>query len=71
MVVDEPEFLNICFWYDHPISQHAIKLFYFLRYVPPSMRNLDPREKLGRLEKVAPKIKARMMQRGTTMVRME
>lgn len=37
-------------------------------YIPPSMRNMDPEEKTSRLEKVAPKIKARMMQRGTTMV---
>ena len=51
MVVDEPLFLNICFW-----------------YVPPSIRKMDAREKMARLEKVAPKIKARMMQKGTTMV---
>uniref|UniRef100_A0A183C478 Glutamate decarboxylase 1 n=1 Tax=Globodera pallida TaxID=36090 RepID=A0A183C478_GLOPA len=52
MVVDDPEFLNICFW-----------------YVPPSMRReMDHKEKMARLEKIAPKIKARMMERGTTMV---
>ncbi|KAI6235473.1 Glutamate decarboxylase 1 [Aphelenchoides besseyi] len=37
-------------------------------YVPPSLRHLDPKEKNARLEKIAPKIKARMMERGTTMV---
>ncbi|KAL3087962.1 hypothetical protein niasHT_022036 [Heterodera trifolii] len=52
MVLDEPEFLNICFW-----------------YIPPSLRKeTDNKEKMARLEKVAPKIKARMMERGTTMV---
>uniref|UniRef100_A0A1I7ZXJ5 Glutamate decarboxylase 1 n=1 Tax=Steinernema glaseri TaxID=37863 RepID=A0A1I7ZXJ5_9BILA len=51
LVVDPPEFLNICFW-----------------YVPPSLRHLDTAEKNARLEKIAPKIKAKMMERGTTMV---
>ncbi|KAK0418211.1 hypothetical protein QR680_013435 [Steinernema hermaphroditum] len=51
LVVDPPEFLNICFW-----------------YVPPSLRHLDEAEKKARLEKIAPKIKAKMMERGTTMV---
>jgi len=51
MVVETPEFLNICFW-----------------YVPPSLRDLNPVEKKARLEKIAPKIKAKMMERGTTMV---
>ncbi|WKX99089.1 hypothetical protein Q1695_014177 [Nippostrongylus brasiliensis] len=51
LVVDPPEFLNICFW-----------------YVPSNLRKLDPAEKKARLEKIAPKIKARMMERGTTMV---
>uniref|UniRef100_A0A915JTU2 Glutamate decarboxylase n=1 Tax=Romanomermis culicivorax TaxID=13658 RepID=A0A915JTU2_ROMCU len=51
MVMDNPQFLNICFW-----------------YVPPSLRNLDPEEKKARLEKIAPKIKAKMMSEGTTMV---
>ncbi|KAI6216733.1 Glutamate decarboxylase 1 [Aphelenchoides fujianensis] len=37
-------------------------------YVPPSLRHLDLKEKNARLEKIAPKIKARMMERGTTMV---
>ncbi|XGW17703.1 hypothetical protein V3C99_002357 [Haemonchus contortus] len=51
LVVDPPEFLNICFW-----------------YVPSNLRGLDPAEKKARLEKIAPKIKAKMMERGTTMV---
>uniref|UniRef100_A0A914UT29 Glutamate decarboxylase n=1 Tax=Plectus sambesii TaxID=2011161 RepID=A0A914UT29_9BILA len=51
MVVEDPEYLNICFW-----------------YVPPSLRGFDPAEKKARLEKIAPKIKAKMMERGTTMV---
>ncbi|EYC27438.1 hypothetical protein Y032_0009g724 [Ancylostoma ceylanicum] len=51
MVVDSPEFLNICFW-----------------YIPSKLRKLDPAEKKARLEKIAPKIKAKMMERGTTMV---
>ncbi|VDM24706.1 unnamed protein product [Toxocara canis] len=51
LVIDPPEFLNICFW-----------------YVPPSIRHLDAAEKNARLEKIAPKIKAKMMERGTTMV---
>ncbi|KAK5966322.1 hypothetical protein GCK32_006366 [Trichostrongylus colubriformis] len=51
LVVDPPEFLNVCFW-----------------YIPSNLRGLDPAEKKARLEKIAPKIKARMMERGTTMV---
>ncbi|VDN51863.1 unnamed protein product [Dracunculus medinensis] len=51
LVIDPPEFLNICFW-----------------YIPPSLRTLNPVEKKARLEKIAPKIKAKMMERGTTMV---
>ncbi|MFH4973820.1 hypothetical protein AB6A40_000529 [Gnathostoma spinigerum] len=51
LVVDPPEFLNICFW-----------------YIPPRIRHLDKEEKMRRLEKIAPKIKAKMMERGTTMV---
>jgi len=51
MIIEQPEFLNICFW-----------------YIPPSIRHLEPAEKNARLEKIAPKIKAKMMQRGTTMV---
>ncbi|KAI1695530.1 pyridoxal-dependent decarboxylase conserved domain-containing protein [Ditylenchus destructor] len=51
MVIAQPEFLNICFW-----------------YVPPSLRHLDPKEKAAGLDKIAPKIKLKMMERGTTMV---
>ncbi|KAM3724665.1 Glutamate decarboxylase [Dirofilaria immitis] len=51
LVVDPPEFLNICFW-----------------YIPPSLRNMEKAERNARLEKIAPKIKAKMMERGTTMV---
>jgi glutamate decarboxylase len=32
------------------------------------MRSIDLREKMSRLEKIAPKIKAQMMERGTAMV---
>uniref|UniRef100_A0A7E5A0A1 Glutamate decarboxylase 1 n=1 Tax=Panagrellus redivivus TaxID=6233 RepID=A0A7E5A0A1_PANRE len=51
VIIEKPEYLNICFW-----------------YVPPSIRHLDEKEKYARLEKIAPKIKAKMMERGTTMV---
>ncbi|CAO4368404.1 unnamed protein product [Caenorhabditis nigoni] len=51
LIIENPEFLNICFW-----------------YVPAKIRNLEPAEIKARLEKIAPKIKAGMMQRGTTMV---
>jgi len=37
-------------------------------YVPPSLRQLDESEKMARLDKIAPKIKGRMMQSGTVMV---
>lgn len=37
-------------------------------YVPSKIRSLEPAEMRARLEKIAPKIKAGMMQRGTTMV---
>ncbi|CAD6199893.1 unnamed protein product [Caenorhabditis auriculariae] len=37
-------------------------------YVPSKIRNLDAAERTARLEKIAPKIKAEMMVRGTTMV---
>uniref|UniRef100_A0AAY4AYB3 Glutamate decarboxylase 1 n=1 Tax=Denticeps clupeoides TaxID=299321 RepID=A0AAY4AYB3_9TELE len=48
----EPQHTNICFW-----------------YVPPSLRGLrDVEERRQRLHKVAPKIKAMMMESGTTMV---
>ncbi|GMR43639.1 hypothetical protein PMAYCL1PPCAC_13834, partial [Pristionchus mayeri] len=51
LVVDPPEFLNVCFW-----------------YIPSSIRGFDEKEKMARLEKIAPKIKAKMMEKGTTMV---
>lgn len=53
MVFDEePQHTNVCFW-----------------YLPPSLRGLpDGEEKRERLHKVAPKIKAMMMESGTTMV---
>ncbi|KAF8359513.1 unc-25 [Pristionchus pacificus] len=51
LVVDPPEFLNVCFW-----------------YIPQSIRGFDEKEKMARLEKIAPKIKAKMMEKGTTMV---
>uniref|UniRef100_A0A674P5Y8 Glutamate decarboxylase 1 n=1 Tax=Takifugu rubripes TaxID=31033 RepID=A0A674P5Y8_TAKRU len=48
----EPQHTNVCFW-----------------YLPPSLRNLpDGKERRERLHKVAPKIKALMMESGTTMV---
>ncbi|XP_013856797.1 glutamate decarboxylase 1 [Austrofundulus limnaeus] len=48
----EPEHTNVCFW-----------------YIPPSLRHLpDGEERRERLHKVAPKIKAMMMEAGTTMV---
>uniref|UniRef100_A0A672T699 Glutamate decarboxylase 1 n=1 Tax=Sinocyclocheilus grahami TaxID=75366 RepID=A0A672T699_SINGR len=47
-----PQHTNVCFW-----------------YIPPSLRLLpDGEEKRQRLHKVAPKIKAMMMECGTTMV---
>ncbi|XP_075963905.1 glutamate decarboxylase 1 isoform X4 [Anarhichas minor] len=53
MVFDgEPQHTNVCFW-----------------YIPPSLRGLpDGDERRERLHKVAPKIKAMMMESGTTMV---
>ncbi|TMS06396.1 Glutamate decarboxylase 1 [Larimichthys crocea] len=48
----EPQHTNVCFW-----------------YFPPSLRGLpDGEERRERLHKVAPKIKALMMESGTTMV---
>uniref|UniRef100_A0A672J3M7 Glutamate decarboxylase 1 n=1 Tax=Salarias fasciatus TaxID=181472 RepID=A0A672J3M7_SALFA len=48
----EPQHTNVCFW-----------------YIPPSLRGLpDGAERRERLHKVAPKIKAMMMESGTTMV---
>uniref|UniRef100_A0A8C5CR97 Glutamate decarboxylase 2 n=1 Tax=Gadus morhua TaxID=8049 RepID=A0A8C5CR97_GADMO len=48
----QPQHTNVCFW-----------------YLPPGMRHIvDKEEKNKRLHKVAPVIKARMMEYGTTMV---
>ncbi|TRY99848.1 hypothetical protein DNTS_021946 [Danionella cerebrum] len=48
----EPQHTNVCFW-----------------YIPPSLRLLpDGEERKQRLHKIAPKIKAQMMECGTTMV---
>uniref|UniRef100_A0A670YGF7 Glutamate decarboxylase 2 n=1 Tax=Pseudonaja textilis TaxID=8673 RepID=A0A670YGF7_PSETE len=50
--LEMPQHTNVCFW-----------------YVPPSLRNTeDNEERMNRLSKVAPVIKARMMEYGTTMV---
>ena len=52
-----PEYTNVCFW-----------------YFPPKMRNLYPftppvdHSVAARLSKVAPLIKARMLEKGSTMV---
>ncbi|XP_034147352.1 glutamate decarboxylase 1 isoform X2 [Esox lucius] len=48
-----PQHTNVCFW-----------------YIPPSLRGMDPnsQEYREKLHKVAPKIKALMMESGTTMV---
>ncbi|KAF4788489.1 Glutamate decarboxylase 2 [Turdus rufiventris] len=47
-----PQHTNVCFW-----------------YIPPSLRGMeDSEERTSRLMKVAPVIKARMMEYGTTMV---
>uniref|UniRef100_A0A674IHS5 Glutamate decarboxylase 2 n=1 Tax=Terrapene triunguis TaxID=2587831 RepID=A0A674IHS5_9SAUR len=53
MVFDgKPQHTNVCFW-----------------YVPPSLRSMeDNEERMNCLLKVAPVIKARMMEYGTTMV---
>uniref|UniRef100_A0A8C7GP57 Glutamate decarboxylase 1 n=1 Tax=Oncorhynchus kisutch TaxID=8019 RepID=A0A8C7GP57_ONCKI len=53
MVFDgEPQHTNVCFW-----------------YLPPGIRDMpDGQEKREKLHKVAPKIKALMMESGTTMV---
>uniref|UniRef100_A0A8C5WYG2 Glutamate decarboxylase n=1 Tax=Laticauda laticaudata TaxID=8630 RepID=A0A8C5WYG2_LATLA len=48
----EPEFSNVCFW-----------------YIPPSLRHIPKGpERDERLHQVAPKIKARIFEEGTTMV---
>ncbi|KAF5286686.1 hypothetical protein FQA39_LY16169 [Lamprigera yunnana] len=52
MVLDAPEFTNICFW-----------------YVPPSLRDLEGEADFNeKLHRVAPKIKERMMKKGSMMV---
>lgn len=52
MVYGEPEATNVCFW-----------------YIPPRLRGRpETAEWWAELHKVAPKIKARMMQQGTTMI---
>nr|XP_033505386.1 glutamate decarboxylase 1-like [Epinephelus lanceolatus] len=53
MVFDgEPQHTNVCFW-----------------YIPPSLRGMpDGEERREKLHRVAPKIKAMMMESGTTMV---
>nr|XP_061827622.1 glutamate decarboxylase 1-like [Nerophis lumbriciformis] len=53
MVFDgEPQHTNVCFW-----------------YIPPSLRSMPAgEERQQRLHKVAPKIKAMMMESGSTMV---
>nr|XP_046254789.1 acidic amino acid decarboxylase GADL1-like [Scatophagus argus] len=48
----EPEYANVCFW-----------------YIPPSLRNLpDGPELWKKVHTVAPKVKERMMKKGSTMV---
>ncbi|KAG8573650.1 hypothetical protein GDO81_012484 [Engystomops pustulosus] len=53
MVIEgKPQHTNVCFW-----------------YIPPSLRHMeDNEERMERLVKVAPVIKARMMEYGSTMV---
>ncbi|XP_078395771.1 glutamate decarboxylase 1-like [Cetorhinus maximus] len=49
---DKPEHTNVCFW-----------------YIPPSLQGTPENAELGRkLHQVAPKIKARMMEEGSSMV---
>ncbi|XP_067851868.1 glutamate decarboxylase 1 [Heptranchias perlo] len=49
---DKPEHTNVCFW-----------------YIPPSLQGMpENAERDGRLHQIAPKIKARMMEEGSTMV---
>jgi len=51
-LIQEPMCTNVCFW-----------------YIPPSLRGLEENEEFwARVAKVAPVIKARMMQAGTLMV---
>ncbi|KAK4872890.1 hypothetical protein RN001_014919 [Aquatica leii] len=52
MVMDKPEFTNLCFW-----------------YVPPSLRDsVDSADYNTRLHRIAPKIKEKMMKKGSMMV---
>lgn len=53
MVLESPEFTNVCFW-----------------YVPTSIQNLEnnSEEYNAKLNKVAPKIKERMMLKGSLMI---
>ncbi|XP_072020853.1 glutamate decarboxylase 1-like isoform X2 [Amphiura filiformis] len=52
LVYEKPEYVNVCFW-----------------YIPPSIRQMENKEEQQLLlHKVAPEIKARMMEAGTTMV---
>lgn len=53
MVVPEPQFTNICFWYVPPSLRHM------------SSSSKEYKEKL---HQVAPKMKERMMRQGTMMV---
>ncbi|CAF4942259.1 unnamed protein product [Rotaria sp. Silwood1] len=52
-MVMKPPFINVCFW-----------------YIPPSLQNIDQTslEYKERLDKIAPRIKERMMTNGTMMV---
>ncbi|ESO10112.1 hypothetical protein HELRODRAFT_73271, partial [Helobdella robusta] len=52
LVLEEPEFLNICFWY---VPQR-------LRHLPPGAERDD------KLSTIAPKVKAVMMEKGKTMI---
>ena len=48
----EPEFINVCFY-----------------YTPASLQGIDdPQERLQKLNKVAPKIKAKLVEAGSLMV---
>lgn len=52
LVLDKPEFVNICFW-----------------YIPPSLRShQDDEDYHEKLNKVAPKIKERMIKSGSMMI---
>lgn len=58
LVVEEPDYANVCFW-----------------YFPPKMRDIYPLKRdpldlaaVARLTKVAPQIKARMIEKGSVMM---